>query len=377
MLEAREIFDALRREGVTYFTGVPDSLLKDLCSHIAVHAPAGRHVIAANEGAAVALAAGHHLAAGGVPVVYLQSSGLGNTINPLLSLADREVYSLPMILVIGWRGEPLEPDEPQHVKQGRVMLAMLDAMEIPHRILSPVPSEAQRDVVWAAERTRERGEPVALVVRKGTFAKFEAEMPGRPELQLSREQAIEEILRALHPTDAIVSTTGMISRELFEVRVRRGEPSHDFLTVGSMGHASAIACAVAAELPERQVFCLDGDGAMLMHLGSIAVQGSLGPPNFKHVVLNNGCHDSVGGQPTVAFEVDLTAVARACGYATLDRVDDAGEVVAAIRNLREKKGPALLEIRVRKGARKDLGRPHASPRETKEAFMRFLSKGLR
>jgi phosphonopyruvate decarboxylase len=373
MLQPAEVYGALERRGAAFFTGVPDSLLKELCAYITAHAAPERHVIAANEGAAVALAAGHHLATGEVGVVYLQNSGLGNTVNPLLSLADGEVYAIPMILVIGWRGEPSVHDEPQHVKQGRVTTAMLEAMEIPHRVLSPRMSEADADLEWAVELARGSSQPVALLVRKGTFAPFD--LPAAPAAdQLTREAAIELIVGALDPRDAIVSTTGMTSRELHEIRVRRSEPARDFLTVGSMGHASAIACAIARARPDRQVFCLDGDGAFLMHMGSVAVQGQIGSANFKHVLLNNGRHDSVGGQPTVARDCDLTALARACGYTTLDPVASPSELSAAVARLRATVGPALLEIRIGGAARSNLGRPSGTPRENKEAFTAFLSQ---
>lgn len=373
MLQPADIFSALRAEGVRFFTGVPDSLLKDFCAYVTDHAPACDHVIAANEGAAIGLAAGHHLATGGLPLVYLQNSGLGNTINPLMSLADREVYSLPVIVMIGWRGEPGVKDEPQHVKQGRVMLATLDAMEMPYRVLSDDPARALEDIAWIAQRAREGSEPVALVVRKGAFASYALQKNEAAPFSMPREQAIEEVVAALDPQDAVVATTGMISRELFEIRKRRGEASRDFLTVGAMGHASAIACGVANARPERQVFCLDGDGAMLMHMGSVAIQGQVAGANFKHVVINNGCHDSVGGQPTVGFRVNLADVARACGYRVLESVAEPEKIGEAVRALRAADGPAMLEIRVRKGARKDLGRPTSSPIENKQAFMRFLS----
>lgn len=373
MLQPADIFSALRAEGVRFFTGVPDSLLKDFCAYVTDHAPACDHVIAANEGAAIGLAAGHHLATGGLPLVYLQNSGLGNTINPLMSLADREVYSLPVIVMIGWRGEPGVKDEPQHVKQGRVMLATLDAMEMPYRVLSDDPARALEDIAWIAQRAREGSEPVALVVRKGAFASYALQKNEAAPFSMPREQAIEEVVAALDPQDAVVATTGMISRELFEIRKRRGEASRDFLTVGAMGHASAIACGVANARPERQVFCLDGDGAMLMHMGSVAIQGQVAGANFKHVVINNGCHDSVGGQPTVGFRVNLADVARACGYRVLESVAEPEKIGEAVRALRAADGPAMLEIRVCKGARKDLGRPTSSPIENKQAFMRFLS----
>ena len=373
MLDARDVVETLRRNGITFFTGVPDSLLKDLCACVAASSSRKTHVIAANEGAAVALAAGHHLATGELAAVYLQNSGLGNAVNPLLSLADPDVYSLPMVLIVGWRGEPSVHDEPQHIKQGRVMLAMLDAMELPYRVLS-AGAEAAADIAWAADLARQGSRPVALIVRKGSFAFFGSVSPLHPEGSLvSREAAIETIVGALDPDDAVVATTGMISRELYEIRMRRGEGSRDFLTVGSMGHASAIATAVARSRPERQVFCLDGDGAFLMHMGSIAVQGESAATNFKHVVLNNGCHDSVGGQPTAALHADLTGIASACGYRTLPRVTTLAQITQAVTLLRQTDGPVLLEIRVRSGARSDLARPSSTPVENKDAFTRFLA----
>jgi phosphonopyruvate decarboxylase len=373
VLQPADLFSAMRDCGVSSFTGVPDSLLKDFCAYVADHAT--RHVVAANEGAAVAFAVGHHLATGGVPLVYLQNSGLGHIVNPLLSLADKEVYAIPMIVFIGWRGEPGVDDEPQHRKQGRVMLAMLEAMELPHRILSDTRDDAVADIEWAVRRAREGNEPVALVVRKGTFARYVPARQDPEALPMTREEAIERIVAALDSEDAVVATTGMISRELFEIRQRRAEPLRDFLTVGSMGHASAIACGIAGAVPARQIFCLDGDGAMLMHMGSMAVHGQFATRNFKHIILNNGCHDSVGGQPTVAFDVRLDDIARVCGYKVIDTVADAEGVAPAMKALRSCDGPALLEIRVRKGARAGLGRPTSSPFENKELFVRFLRFG--
>lgn len=375
MLDAGEILEALCRRGVTFFTGVPDSLLKDLCAAIVERVPQSRHVIAANEGGAIAFAAGHHLATGDLAAVYLQNSGLGNAVNPLLSLADPDVYGLPMILVIGWRGEPDVRDEPQHRKQGRVTLALLEAMEMPHRILSSSPDEADRDIEWAAGAARQGSRPVALVVRKGTFARFTRPATAAEPVRITRERAVDEILGALDPSDAIVSTTGMISRQLDDARVRRGEAARDFLVVGSMGHASAIACAIAAARPERQVVCLDGDGALIMHMGTLAVQGALAVPNLKHIVLNNACHDSVGGQPTAALHADLTAVALACGYSTHAAVTAQEDIGPAVRAIREWEGPALLEIRMQRSADREPGRPATSPRENRDAFARFLRSG--
>lgn len=357
--------------GVTSFFGVPDSLLKAFGQCVMNTVPADRHVITANEGAAVGAAMGHHLATGEVALVYLQNSGLGNTINPLLSLADREVYGVPMVMLIGWRGEPGVKDEPQHVKQGRVMLAMLDAMEIPYFVLD---GDEERDLAAATQAvalTRERTTPVALVARKSTFeADTQARSYALPDAATlpSREDALVAI--AEHLGDAtIVSTTGMLSRELFEHRVRSGGGGErDFLTVGGMGHAVAIALGIA-QASGRETWCLDGDGAVLMHMGSLSTVGRHAGRNFFHAVFNNGVHDSVGGQPTSIDAVDLPAVGRAVGYRSVACVDSLVGIEDAVAEARSVGGPALIEIRVRPGARSDLGRPTRTPRESMVAFM--------
>ncbi|RKX28072.1 MAG: phosphonopyruvate decarboxylase [Verrucomicrobia bacterium] len=373
MIDPSAVFNSLKEKGVGVFSGVPDSLLKDFCAYVTTHTSGPDHVITANEGAAVGIAAGHHLATGGLGLVYMQNSGLGNVVNPLLSLADPDVYSIPMLLLVGWRGEPGVRDEPQHVKQGRVTLQLLECMEIPHRLLSDDPQVAESDLAWAVATARDRSAPVALVVRKGTFSPCKLESTGQESLSLSRERAIECLVDEIEPRAMVVSTTGMISRELFEIRKNQGQPPGlDFLTVGSMGHASSIAFGVAAQVPDRSVYCFDGDGSVLMHLGSIAVLGGVAPANFKHIVINNGCHDSVGGQPTVGFDIALGRIAEACGYTCLECVEDEASLRAAMARLRETDGPVMLEIRVRKGARSDLGRPTTTPLENKEGFMRTL-----
>ncbi|GMV42677.1 MAG: phosphonopyruvate decarboxylase [Myxococcales bacterium] len=370
MIHPGDFFSALEARGVSFFTGVPDSLLKDLCAYVTDHAPAERHVIAANEGGAVGLAAGHHLATGRVPVVYMQNSGLGNTVNPVTSLADPEVYGIPMLLIVGWRGEPGVKDEPQHVKMGRITPDVVTALGVEQAVLPDTMDEAlpvlERALSWA----RERSAPFALLVRKGTFAKYKLQSAAPDVYPMTREHAIGLVATALPADTLIVSTTGMPSRELFEQRELRGEPHDgDFLTVGSMGHTSQIALGVALERPERTVVCLDGDGAVLMHMGSLGMVGTLAPRNYRHIVVNNGAHDSVGGQPTVAFQVDLCAVAAACGYASTVRVSSEEELRDVLPGFVAGDGPGFLEIRVCKGARSDLGRPTMTPRELKERFM--------
>lgn len=344
-----------------------------VCFYLADHAgPA--HVVAANEGNAVALACGYHLATGKLPLVYMQNSGQGNAINPLLSLADPAVYSIPMLLLIGWRGEPGTKDEPQHVKQGKVTESLLAAMDIPLRVLPPEPAAAEACVNEMADIAVAQSRPVALLVRKDTFAPYNSPEKTGDDFEMTREQAVEAVVAALDPDDAIVSTTGKLSRELYEYRDRAGQ-SHEreFLTVGSMGHASQIAMGIALAVPERQVFCLDGDGAMLMHMGGAAVAGAAGVTNFKHVIFNNGVHDSVGGMATAALHVSFTDIVKGCGYTNAWRIERHDELAGKVADLRAARGPAVLEIMVRPGARSDLGRPKTTPIENKTAFMDFLA----
>lgn len=373
MVNCSTFFDALHKHGISFFAGVPDSLLKDFCAYVTDHVDNSRHVIAANEGAALALAAGNYLATGKIGLVYLQNSGLGNLVNPLTSLTDPEVYSIPALLLIGWRGEPGVHDEPQHRKQGRVMIPTLDALEIPHAILPDSDEESTQLLKGVVATAYKNSAPYALIVRKGTFEPYKLQTKAADAYVLSREEALIRIIDSLQSHDVVVSTTGMTSREVFEYRERTNSGhAKDFLTVGCMGHASQIAMGIAIHKPNRQIYCLDGDGAVLMHMGSLAVIGTSGLKNFRHIVINNGAHDSVGGQPTVGFQIDLPAVARGCGYSWTASASDPEEISKRLAELHHVSGPAFLEIKVNKGARKDLGRPTTSTHDNKREFMEYL-----
>lgn len=369
------VYEELRKQGFNFFTGVPDSLLKDFCAYITDHVPPSAHVIAANEGNAVALAVGHFLGTGEPALVYMQNSGIGNTVNPLLSLADPEVYSIPMLLVIGWRGEPGVKDEPQHVKQGRIMTDLLDAMEIPWRVLDASTKDPAALISAACESMRERMGPAALLVRAGAFERYTLRADRPIDFPMTREDAVKAIVDALDPTDVVVSTTGKTSRELFEHRKATGVPGNDFLTVGGMGHTASIAMGLARSQPARRVVCLDGDGSAIMHMGSLAVIGNSGLTNLLHVVINNGSHESVGGQPTVGHEIDFPTIARACGYRHASSVSTLEALRESVAMLRQVEGPALLEVKVRIGSRSNLGRPTSTPLENRDALMKRL--GLR
>jgi phosphonopyruvate decarboxylase len=370
MVEPGDLFQSLTAQGITFFTGVPDSLLKDFCAYVTDHTAPDAHVISANEGAAVALAAGHYLATGRPAAVYMQNSGQGNAVNPLTSLADPEVFGIPMLLMIGWRGEPGRPDEPQHVKQGRITLDLLDALEIPYDVLPEEPAAAAECVRAAVAAMMDAQAPRAIVVRDRTFGSYKLRERDGASFELTREAALHRVLASLAADDVVVATTGKLSRELFEYREGRQELARpDFRTVGSMGHASQIALGVALARPERRVVCLDGDGAAIMHMGAFAIIGTQHPKRFKHIVFNNGAHESVGGQPTAGFDIDLGAVARACGYTIAVTASTADEIDRQLAAVMEATGPALLEIRVGKGARANLGRPTVTPAANKCAFM--------
>lgn len=374
MIRPEFFIEKLRECGIDCFAGVPDSLLKNMCAYITDHFDAGHNIIAANEGAAVGLAAGHYLATGQPACVYMQNSGEGNIINPLASLTDPEVYNIPVLLLIGWRGRPGVHDEPQHVKQGKVTTGLLNIMGVNYDVLSKEEDKAEKQIAKAVSALG-RKEVYALVIEKDTFDEYKLQNVEKNDLTMSREDAIRTVAAALGGKDCIVSTTGMISRELFEYRAAMAQGhERDFLTVGSMGHASQIALGIAMAKPDRKVWCFDGDGATIMHMGSMAIVANKAPENFVHVVFNNGAHDSVGGQPTVGLKLDLPAVARAVGYKAAFSVDNAEDINKVLKDIADMKGPVLVEIRVKKGNRKDLGRPTTTPIQNKEALMDFLSR---
>lgn len=374
MIRPEYFIEKLRVNGIDCFAGVPDSLLKNICAYITDHCDAQHNIITANEGAAVGLAAGHYLATGKPACVYMQNSGEGNIINPLASLTDPEVYNIPVLLLIGWRGRPGVHDEPQHVKQGKITTGLLNTMGINFDVLSKDEDKAEKQIVKAVEALN-RKEVYALVIEKDTFDDYTLQNVEKNDLTMSREEAIQTVAAALGEKDCIVSTTGMISRELFEYRTSMNQVhERDFLTVGSMGHASQIALGIALVKNDRRVWCFDGDGATIMHMGSMAIVAQKAPKNYIHVVFNNGAHDSVGGQPTVGLDIDLPRIARAVGYPHTYSVSTKEDLVDVLKEITQNGGLSLIEVKVKKGNRKDLGRPTTTPVQNKEALMSFLAK---
>lgn len=376
MISPKFFIDKLEENNINFFTGVPDSLLKNICAYIEDNKDENHNIIAANEGAAMGLATGHYLATGEIPVVYMQNSGEGNIINPLASLTDKEVYNIPILLIIGWRGRPGVHDEPQHIKQGKVTLPLLETMGIKYTILSKDENEFTNqlnDVIGYMAKTKES---FAFVVEKDTFEDYKLQNNQQYEnLEMSREEAIQIVADSLDENAVIVSTTGMISRELFEYRANSNQTHEkDFLTVGSMGHASQIALGIALEKSNHKIYCFDGDGAAIMHMGSMAIIGSKHPENYIHIIFNNGAHDSVGGQPTVGLQINIPEIAKALNYKKVFSIKDRMSLKEVLNKINGEKGPIMLEIQVKKGNRKDLGRPTTTPIQNKESLMKFLEK---
>lgn len=362
--------------GADFYTGVPDSQLKALCNYLmnTYGIDPKHHVIAANEGNCTALAAGYYLATGKVPVVYMQNSGEGNIINPVASLLNDKVYAIPVMFVIGWRGEPGIHDEPQHIYQGEVTVRLLEDMGIKTYILGKETTEEElRKAMKDFESVLAEGKDVAFVVRKGALT-YDGKVVYKNDNEMKREEIIRHIIQ-VSGEDPVVSTTGKASRELFELREAFGQShKYDFLTVGSMGHSSSIALGIAAQKPDTKIWCIDGDGAVLMHMGAMAVLGSEHPGNMIHIVINNGAHETVGGMPTVAAGVNLPAVAKACGYPFAVSVDSFESLDSELKAAKARHALTLIEVKCAIGARDDLGRPTTTAKENKENFMEYLKE---
>ena len=371
-MKAQKLFEII---GSEFYTGVPDSLLANMCNFIMTKygTDCRHHIIAANEGNALAIAAGYHLATSKVPVVYMQNSGEGNIINPLASLANDKVYAIPVVFIIGWRGEPGVHDEPQHVYQGIVTKTLMEDMDVATFVIEKETSEDEvKSVMKSFEHELEKGKQVAFIIQKGAL-EYDQKPGYANDYTLNREQVIQHIA-AVTGDDPVISTTGKISRELFETRTGSGaDHGTDFLTVGSMGHCSSIALGVAIQKPDRKIWCIDGDGAVLMHMGAMAVIGSICPDNLVHIVINNSAHETVGGLPTVASSVDLVSVANACGYKYAVCTDSYEDLDSELKAAAARSGLSFIEVRCALGARSDLGRPTTTPVENKDNFMKHLN----
>ena len=373
-MKVEALFQKIEEMGIDFYTGVPDSQLKAFCDTLMGRFGVGEHhVIAANEGAAVGLAAGHYLAAGKPAAVYMQNSGIGNAVNPVCSLVNDKVYAIPVLFIIGWRGEPGVHDEPQHVFQGEITVDLLDCLNIKNFVIDKETTEENLEEYFhEIKKEFAEGRQCALVVKKGGLS-TDVKMKYTNDNVLSREEIVNIIVDHTKESDIFVSTTGKLSRELFEAREARNQGhKQDFLTVGSMGHASMIAMGIAREKKDRRVFCLDGDGAVIMHMGSLAVAGTDSLDNFVHLLVDNGAHETVGGLPTVGTKIDYPLLAKACGYANVLTAADREGLLEALGKIEEVKGSVFLIVKANLTSRADLGRPTTTPIQNKEAFMKFI-----
>lgn len=377
-INSKELYNELINNGISFFTGVPDSLLKNFCGYIEDNVKKTNHIIAANEGNAIAIASGHYLATNKIPLVYMQNSGLGNAVNPLLSLCDPDVYSIPMIVLIGWRGEPGVKDEPQHIKQGRIQEQLLNTMEIPFVCISEDEKNINQKISKCALLAKKESRPVVILARKDTFEKYTIKSKNKTVSKMSREDALNIVIDNLDQNSIIVSTTGKTSREIFEIREKRNQThSKDFLTVGSMGHCSSIALGIALSRPEQEVVCIDGDGSLLMHLGSITALVDLKPKNLKYILINNNVHESVGGQRTVASELNIFSIISSISKSDCIVANTIDDLKTLLPDLMKKKALSFLEINVYPGSRDDLGRPTIKPIENKKNFMATIEENAK
>lgn len=375
MVNQEQLFNSLEEQGIDFFTGVPDSLLNDFCLYLCNHYGNDRHIMAANEGNAIAIAAGHYLATGNIPVVYMQNSGIGNATNPLLSLAHESVYGIPMILVIGWRGDPSIKDHAQHKKQGELTPVLMKDMDIPYEILDDDESVIEK-FKWAAKKTKEISSPVALIAKKGILTQKVKHQEYPESTFMNREEAISAVIDVFGSDAIYLATTGRATRELHEQLKLHGiADGHEFLNVGSMGHVSSVALGMAIAQPDKKVVVFDGDAATVMHMGSLATIGRYQPRNLIHIVLNNGVNESVGGQPSAGQIVDLTQIAKACGYITSSiYIEKSSELKTMVEILSEADKPAFIDVHVRQGIRKDMPKLDVDHKEEKFNLMRQLSK---
>ena len=374
-MECESLWQIFRKMGLTFFSGIPDSTFQAWMTFLDYeHGKKLTNIIACNECEAVAIATGFHLATGKIGVVYMQNAGEGKAINPLASLSHPDIYSIPLLLMIGWRGEPGIKDEPQHKKMGEITLPLLDLLDIPYRILTDSRNETETMIRDLIEIAYSEKKPVAIIISKGIIQNNSSIPSHQDDLNLSREEAIKTIVNNLLSSEVIISTTGKTSRELYEYRIARNEVPRDFYTVGGMGCAASIALGVALQYPEKEVIIFDGDGSLLMQMGSMATIGHYAPQNLCHILLDNRSHDSTGGQPTVSATVNFKDIAFACGYTVVETFQKQEELTQGIKEMRTQIGPKMMIINVKKGSRSDLGRPRTTPIQNKIEFMKFLRK---
>ena len=375
MITCQDFFDILNKYDLSFFTGIPDSTFKEWMKFLVDKSEVTlKNVIACNECEAVALAAGYHLATNKVGVVYMQNSGLGKAVNPLTSLCDPDVFSIPVLLMIGWRGEPGKVDAPQHKKMGKITVSLLETLQIPYWILEPDLKSIEKKLKGVINHFKTKRSPYAFIVRKNLFQDYNLEKEMKDDYTLSREEAISVIMQNLNGDEVIVSSTGFVSRELYEFR-NSGKKDHhkSFYNIGSMGCASSIGLSIALQKPLKRIIILDGDGATIMQMGALTTIGKYSPSNYVHFIFDNRAHESTGGQPTNSDSVDLAQIALASNYKMGVTINTKKELIKVLQEIKGKRGPLLILIKIKKGARADLKRPDKTPLQLKEKFMNYLN----
>ncbi len=370
------LFDILEKNGIDFFTGVPDSTLKDFCFYLEDYLPKSNHIITANEGNAIGIASGHFLATGRIPLVYMQNSGFGNAINPLTSFADKSVFSIPLIIMMGWRGEPGKKDAIQHKKDGEIQINILESLDIPYTIISNESKLLEKEINEIVISATIENKPHIILVRRGFFQTYtKTSNSVIYASEISREDAILEIIKLLDKEDILISTTGKVSRELFELRKSLNHNTeNDLRVIGSMGHVSSIALGISLRIPNRQVYCLDGDGSLIMHMGVLSTIGKYSNDNFKHILLNNYSHDSVGGQESSSDVIDYSLLSKSMSYKNFFQISFKKKFAKTFKIFKNSEGPSFLEIIVSQGSRANLSRPNSTPLDNKRQFMHFLNE---
>lgn len=374
IISCEDFFEVLKKQGITFFTGIPDSTFKDWMSFLADNDKKKlENLVACNECEAIALAAGYHLATNKIGVVYMQNSGLGKTVNPLTSICDPEIYAIPILLLIGWRGEPGEIDAAQHKKMGKITLPLLELLQIPYSILEPDLNKVETELKNAYSHFTKIKGPYAFIIKKNLFKKYETKKKIINEFELTRKRAINLIMENLNNDEIIVSNTGYISRELFEYRESRKKDHYkSFYNIGGMGCASSISLSIALHKPNKKVLVFDGDGSILMQMGALSTIGKSSPSNLIHIIFDNNAHESTGGQPTNSESVDFIEIALGCSYKSAILITTSERLISTIKSLSKMEGPILLLVKINLTLNTDLKRPNKKPTEYKKDLMNYL-----
>ncbi len=357
MINPIKFIEFFKRNKISFFTGVPDSTLKNFT--YLLNKEFKNHYPVYNEGSAISLAIGYHLSKKNIACVYLQNSGLSNAINPLISIAHKKVYSIPLLILIGWRGSPKgPPDEPQHHVKGKITKDILKLLDIKTIVLNDENDFSKLKKLINFSKNNNRA--VACLIKNNTFKNVNLTFKKKhKKSKIYRKEVLDELLKQIKKKTKIISTTGFTSREIYQLRKEKNyQNGKDFYMVGGMGHAGMVSLGVAIN-EKNQIICLDGDGSILMHMGSLKTQGLFGRKNFKHILLNNNCHESVGEQDTFAEGTNFPKLCKMLGYKNVFEISYKKDLKKKLNSFLKSNGPSFLEIKIRTGTLKNLIRPNS------------------